>query len=204
MVTASITADALKYQGHGYVYGVWDCSSFVNHVLGQDLGMAIPGYAKGTYRGPPPHGPVVLDYATWTGASTVRGQPSPGDLVIWPGAGPNGHIGIVLGPNKMISALDAQLGTAVTPIAGYGPAGITPIYRTVTGAPGGPGAPGGLAGAAASAQQMAAGALAGAAVAGATIVAVVAAAGIIGVAAAALVAAAAAWLLHSATNRQAA
>lgn len=197
----SITAAALKYQGHGYVYGVWDCSSFVNRVLGQDLGMAIPGYAKGTYRGPPPHGPVVLDYATWTGATTVRGQPGPGDLVIWPGAGPNGHIGIVLGPNKMISALDPAMGTAVTPIAGYGPAGITPIYRTVTGAPGGPA---GVAGYVADAKQLAAGALAGAAVAGATIVAVVAAAGIIGVAAAAVMAAAAAWLLHSATNRQAA
>jgi cell wall-associated NlpC family hydrolase len=127
-----IASDALRYRGHPYVYGVWDCSSFVNHVLGQDLRLTLPGGLRG-YRGPPPHGPVVLDYAGWSGAATVQ-SPARGDLAVWPGDGPNGHIGIVLGTNQMISALDPALGTAVTPITGYGPPGVQVQYRRVTAA----------------------------------------------------------------------
>jgi hypothetical protein len=33
-------------------------------------------------------------------------------------------MGIVLGPNQMISALDPAYGTAVTAIAGFGPPGV--------------------------------------------------------------------------------
>jgi cell wall-associated NlpC family hydrolase len=187
-----VTGDALKYRGHPYVYGVWDCSGFVNHVLGQDLGLAIPGYSAGSYKGPPPHGPVVIDYATWTGATTTR-TPAPGDLVIWPGIGPNGHIGIYLGPDKMISALSPQYGTAVTPINGYGPAGVSNIYRRVTGAPGGTGttAAGGIVG---DIRATAAGALAGLVAAGATIAAVIGAAALTGALAAAGMVAVVVWL----------
>jgi len=126
-----IAADALRYVGHPYVYSVWDCSSFVNHVLGQDLGLTLPGGLR-RYRGPPPHGPVVLDYANWGGAATVQ-SPARGDLAVWPGDGPNGHIGIVLGTDQMVSALDPAQGTAKTPIHGYGPPGVQVEYRRVTG-----------------------------------------------------------------------
>src|SRR5690348_3929193 len=131
-----IAADALRYRGHPYSLGGWDCSSFVNHVLGNDLGLTLPG---GRYRGPPPHGPVVDDYASWGGAVTV-GAPARGDLAVWPGAGAGGHMGIVLGPDQMISALDPAMGTAVTAIHGFGPPGVQVEYRRVTAAaPGGPG-----------------------------------------------------------------
>lgn len=139
-----IAADALRYKGHPYVYGVWDCSGFAAHVLGQDLGLTLPGGVRG-FRGPVPgnHGPVVLDYVNWAGAAPVS-SPARGDLVLWPGAGPNGHMGFVLGPNQMISALDPADGTKVTPIQGFGPPGITPVYRRIVGSaagtPGGGGA----------------------------------------------------------------
>jgi len=138
----AIASAALRYKGKGYVYGGdcsggpgdWDCSSFVSYVLGHDLKMRLPGGGKFGDPGEPPnaHGPVVLDYAQWPGATTVS-QPSRGDLVCWPGSGPDGHIGIVLGPNQMISALNPQLGTLVSPIDGSGPAGVPHIFRQVTG-----------------------------------------------------------------------
>jgi hypothetical protein len=134
----------MQYQGTRYTYGGvpsqgkghWDCSSFINWVVGNDLGMAIPGYSAGTYKGQT-HGPVVLDWATWSGATTIKGTPQPSDLTIWPGVGGSGHIGIVIGNNQMISALDTAQGTLVTPIQGYGPAGVSNIYRRVNGASGG-------------------------------------------------------------------
>lgn len=131
---------ALRYQGAGYVFGgvpdkgigQWDCSSFVNWVVGNDAGMAIPGFAAGSYKGQN-HGPVVLDWATWSGASTVKGPPSRGDLCVWPGVGATGHIGIALAGNQMISALNHIRGTVVTPIQGYGPVGVPVIYRAISG-----------------------------------------------------------------------
>jgi hypothetical protein len=146
----SITGWALQYRGSGYAYGGpgwppgnWDCSSFVSTVLGRGNGLPIPG---GRYGGPqdPPnaHGPDVSEYATWGGAVTVM-SPAPGDLVVWDGSGPDGHIGIYLGPDQMISALNTAMGTVVTPVNGYGPAGLTPFYRRVTGATGGTGGAGG-------------------------------------------------------------
>ena len=135
-----IVSAALRYKGAGYVFGgvpadgigSWDCSSFVNWVLGNDLGMGIPGYPAGSYHGQV-HGPVVLDYATWSGASTHSGNPSPGDLCVWPGIGPTGHIGIATGNTQMISALNHSKGTVQTPIQGYGPAGVAVIFRSVSG-----------------------------------------------------------------------
>jgi hypothetical protein len=122
------------YGGWPPPVGNWDCSSFVTYVLGHDLGMALPGGKYGDPGFPPnAHGPVVLDYAQWSGAVSVRSA-SRGDLCIWQGAGPNGHIGIALGPNQMVSALDPEQGVAVTPIQGVGPAGAPLIYRQVTAA----------------------------------------------------------------------
>lgn len=139
----TVVAAALKYIGHPYVWGAWDCSGFVNHVFGVDLRLPIPGYGAGQYTGPPPHGPVVADWASFGGAQTVA-NPQPGDLVIWywPGAPSGGHIGIYLGPNRMISALNSQLGTIESGITGNGPSANPSMYRRVTGAAGGT-APGG-------------------------------------------------------------
>lgn len=146
---AQIAADAERYTGLGYVYGgdasqpgVWDCSSFVSYVLGHDLGLGLPGGRWGEPGFPPTsHGPVVTSYASWAGAQAVT-APAPGDLACFVGVGASGHIGIVVGPNLMVSALDQVQGTCKTPIIGYGPAGAPLEYRRILGLPPGPGIPG--------------------------------------------------------------
>jgi hypothetical protein len=142
----SILGVALPYRGRvPYVWGGanpggWDCSGMVNWDLGKRLGLTLPGDLRG-FDGST-HGPVVLDYVTWGGARTVPGPPSPGDLCIWTGGGFGGHIGFALNGTHMISALDPQFGTVITPIAGNGPPGPL-MFRRVTGVPGGPGLPAG-------------------------------------------------------------
>lgn len=142
---AQIAAAGRRYAGQRYVYGGnasspgdWDCSSFISYVLGHDLALSLPSGRWGDPGFPPnSHGPVVVDYSQWAGAVTVT-RPEPGDLVIWDGLGAGGHIGIYLGPNQMVSALDTRDGTLVSPIAGYGPGGGDPTaYRRVTGLSGG-------------------------------------------------------------------
>jgi NlpC/P60 family len=142
---AAIAADALRYTGQGYVYGGnaarpgnWDCSSFVSYVLGRDLRLALPGGKWGQPGFPPgSHGPVVLDYARWPGSVPVS-TPQAGDLCIWAGAGPNGHIGIAISPVSMVSALNPSAGTRRTPILGTGPAGAPLTFRRVAGVAAGP------------------------------------------------------------------
>ena len=126
----AIASDALKYQGASYVWGGapgsgaghWDCSSFVNAVVGRDLGMAIPMYAAGKYVGQG-HGPNTIIWLAWPGARKVSG-PAPGILVIW-----QTHMGICLGGQKMISALNGQLGTQVTNIHDAAPPGEIAIFK---------------------------------------------------------------------------
>lgn len=123
---SSIASDALKYQGHAYSYGGyyhdpagWDCSSFVNWVLGHDLGLTLPGGLKG-YDGTS-HGPATGSYLLAWGRYRVSGGASAaraGDLCVWPT-----HMGIALGGGQMISALDPSLGTKVTTIPGGAPPG---------------------------------------------------------------------------------
>ena len=136
---SAIAGDALKYVGRPYVYGGspgpsgtngWDCSSFVNWVLGHDFNLKLPGSVKPGYSGTS-HGPVVVGYSTWTGAQTVL-QPQAGDLCIWVGLGVSGHIGIATSPQKMVSALNPGLGTLQTPIQGTGPAGAPLVFRHIT------------------------------------------------------------------------
>jgi cell wall-associated NlpC family hydrolase len=138
----NLSSDAMQYEGSGYVFGgapehgrgQWDCSSFVNWCAGNDLGMAIPGFAAGSYHGQV-HGPVVLDWASWTGCTTIPGSAAAaGDIVVWPGIGPTGHMGIVTGPNQMISALNPSKGTQKTAIKGFGIPGIPAVYRHINGA----------------------------------------------------------------------
>jgi cell wall-associated NlpC family hydrolase len=135
-----IAGAALRYVGAGYVFGgvpshgigQWDCSSFVNWVVGHDSGMAIPGYGAGAYNGSS-HGPVVVDWATWSGASNIKGPPNRGDLCVWPGIGVSGHIGIAIDASNMVSALNHIRGTVQTPIAGFGPAGVATVFRSLSG-----------------------------------------------------------------------
>ena len=131
----AISDDALKYQGQGYIFGGpsqpgrWDCSSFVNYVIGHDMGMKIPG---GTWsvvcNNGNSHGPATGSWLLF-GAPVNLGQAQPGDIVVT-----SHHMGIVIGNGKMISAQDPQLGTG---IAGYlsGFPGGTPFVRRLVAPP---------------------------------------------------------------------
>ena len=151
----AIAADALRYEGAGYVWdgspargiGQWDCSSFANWVLGHDMGLAIPGYGAGAYTGAS-HGPSTVVWLAWTGAVTVGhdgNQAQPGDLAVW-----QTHMGIATGPDQMISALNPQAGTRTGAINGAIPEilfirRLKAVGNVLTVSPGGE-LPGGTAG----------------------------------------------------------
>jgi hypothetical protein len=141
-----IAQRGLFYVGSPYIYGGamgtvpdkdagGDCSGFFNGVVCRDLGMAGPGIAPGTFTGAS-HGPPVISWATWSGAVTLpKGvPPQAGDMCVWPGLGPLGHIGIAVDSTNMVSALDPEAGVVRTPIAGNGPAGVAVVYRRLTAA----------------------------------------------------------------------
>lgn len=112
------------YKWGGYLPSGWDCSGCVNYVLGNVLGMTLPGGYVYTGKA---HGPVAAQYLTWSGAHTVSASSAAaGDLCVW-----ETHIGVYLGAGKMCSALDPAYGTAVTPTS-YGPPGEVMVYRRVT------------------------------------------------------------------------
>lgn len=121
---SGIVSVALEYQGHPYLYGgapgpnaenPWDCSSYVNYVVGVRLGRAIPGYKPGAYTGSS-HGPPTGTWGVWSGmAKIARSEVQAGDIVVWVG-----HMGIATGNNEMISALNPAEKTKLTPIDGYG------------------------------------------------------------------------------------
>lgn len=115
---------ALSYVGHGYTYGGapgkdgkgnWDCSSFINWVVGHDQKMAIPGYGAGQYDGSV-HGPPTGAWGIWPGLKHIqRNQVQAGDLIVW-----TGHMGMAVDNMHMVSALNSKDGTLETPIAGNG------------------------------------------------------------------------------------
>lgn len=119
-----IAGVAAQYEGHSYLYGgapgldgskPWDCSSFVNWVCGVKLGLPIPGYAANSYKGEV-HGPPTGSWGVWPGLQHVdRSNVQAGDIVVW-----LNHMGIALGNNEMISALNHSEGTKKTAIDGYG------------------------------------------------------------------------------------
>jgi peptidoglycan DL-endopeptidase CwlO len=118
---SAIANAALKYQGHCYLYGgapgisgtgCWDCSSFVNWVVGHDLGLAIPGYAAGTYNGTV-HGPATGSWMLFGNAVSASDAVA-GDIVVGPT-----HMGIVTGPGEYVSAHDPAEGTSVASISGF-------------------------------------------------------------------------------------
>jgi len=130
---AAIAADALKYQGAGYVFGGnadrvgnWDCSSFVFYVLAHDFGLPV---LVGSWNSPgfPPHahGPTAVQYKMYgTGVST----PAAGDIVAW-----NTHCGIALDANRLIAARTPSEGTGISTISGTSQSiNETPVFRRVT------------------------------------------------------------------------
>lgn len=128
----SAANDAMKYIGHLYIYGGvpgtngqggWDCSSFMNWVLGHDLGMTLPGGVTG-YDGST-HGPVASSYQSF-GTAIPRSSVETGDLVVW-----STHIGIALNNTTMLSALNPSLGTAITGIENGGPQGESLVCRRI-------------------------------------------------------------------------
>lgn len=132
----AIANDALRYNGAGYMYGgapangigKWDCSSFVSWVMGHDMKMSVPMYPNGSYTGHA-HGPTAAQYLVWSGATSIaRNAASAGDLACWVT-----HIGIVTGPDQMISAYSTRTGTLVTGINGAGPTGEPLVIRRVNG-----------------------------------------------------------------------
>lgn len=122
--SSNVANEALKYQGHCYVFGgapgpdasrCWDCSSFVNWIVGHKLGMAIPGYGPGKYNGSV-HGPPTGMWGVWPGLHRVsRSQVQAGDIIVW-----TGHMGIAISNSHMISAEDPVDKTRIGPIDGGG------------------------------------------------------------------------------------
>lgn len=119
---------AMQYVGHTYRFGgapgpdgrsPWDCSSFMNYVIGVKARMAIPGYSAGSYSGKV-HGPTTGQWVVWTGMSTVkRPDVQPGDIILWAG-----HMGMAVSNTSVVSALNPRKGTLVTEIdkgVGRGP-----------------------------------------------------------------------------------
>jgi cell wall-associated NlpC family hydrolase len=121
---ATIAGTALFYRNHAYQFGgapgadgskPWDCSSFVNFVCGVKLGLPIPGYGPGKYKGDV-HGPPCLSWGAWNGIDSIpQSSVASGDLVIW-----SNHMGIAVSNTQMISALNPKETTIVTDIQGHG------------------------------------------------------------------------------------
>lgn len=132
--TSDISAIALQDVGHAYLYGgapglngqsPWDCSSACNWWVGKRAGFAIPGYAPGQYDGSV-HGPATPSWFFY--GNTVNGlaNAQPGDIIVW-----LTHMGIYLGNNNMISALNPSLGTKVTTVSEAAPFGEPMTIRRV-------------------------------------------------------------------------
>lgn len=130
----ALAAIAESYEGHAYRFGgapgtdgskPWDCSSFINYVVGVKAGMAIPGNAPGKYTGST-HGPPTGVWAAWSGMDTInRSQVAAGDILLWVG-----HMGMATGNNTMISALNPRIGTKSQQIdAGVGRGPLVRIGR---------------------------------------------------------------------------
>lgn len=98
--------------------GSVDCSSLMNEVIGDYNGLAIPLYAAGTYHGQS-HGPPTTVWLVWSGAFTIKAQDAmPGDLAVW-----QTHMGMIVGNNQLVSALNPSLGVRQTTITGAAPPG---------------------------------------------------------------------------------
>jgi cell wall-associated NlpC family hydrolase len=123
---AQIAQDALSYAGHCYGFGgapgtsgtgCWDCSSFVNWVVGHDMGLAIPFYKAGGYDGSA-HGPPTGAWLAWTGCTTVQAngvsQAQAGDIVVGVT-----HMGIYTSDGDYMSAHDPAEATSNKPVSTF-------------------------------------------------------------------------------------
>ncbi len=139
-----IVSSATKWGGHRYVWGGganpqtgWDCSSFVNYILG-GLGVALPGgfHAPSSQHGPPT--------GSWLGARPRVAWPGlPGDIYV-----NSHHMGIVTGRGTGFAARSTATGTGPQSVA----PGAYTIERVSNGVVGPFSLPGG-AGAISPAQQ---------------------------------------------------
>jgi cell wall-associated NlpC family hydrolase len=108
------------YKWGGASFNGWDCSGAMN-ACRHLAGLPIPGSPSGAFTG---HGPIALQYFLWTQAQTIpSNQAQAGDYVAW-----LTHVGIVVRPGYMVSALSAQYGTAITPWS-YGPLGEPMVVK---------------------------------------------------------------------------
>ena len=101
--------DGAQYFYGGSSNGRYDCSGLVYRAM-VNLGM---------YKGP------RFTTDTFGGIATVGGwarrtdTPAAGDVVVWPGVGVNGHMGVCTSPSEYYSALSVRAGIKVTPIASH-------------------------------------------------------------------------------------
>lgn len=124
VAAGTLAGEAMKYRGHAYLFGgtpgedgsrPWDCSSFVNWVASVRMGLPIPGYGPGKYRGTS-HGPPTGMWGVWPGLRHVkRSEVQAGDIIVWVG-----HMGIATSSQTMVSALNSNVGTVESAIEGYG------------------------------------------------------------------------------------
>jgi cell wall-associated NlpC family hydrolase len=120
----SFAQAGLQYVGHAYSFGgapkrdgsgAWDCSSFVNYVVGVRGGLSIPGYKAGGYDGSS-HGPTTVQWASWPGLVNVpREAVTTNDIIVW-----TGHMGIAISNTQFVSALNPDDKTAIRNIDGGG------------------------------------------------------------------------------------
>lgn len=124
-LASTLAADAVASVGKWrYVFGgvpaqgVVDCSSLMNEIIGDQNGLAIPLFAPGTYHGQS-HGPPTTVWLVWSGCFTIKAQDAmPGDLAVW-----QTHMGMIVGANQLVSALNPSLGVRQTTITGAAPPG---------------------------------------------------------------------------------
>lgn len=124
---ASIASIAESHEGApyrlgGYLPSGWDCSGFVNYVLGNHLGMTLPNGWRWTGRS---HGPIAEEYKRWDAGSMLVTTPDIGDLCCW-----QTHVGFYIGGGQMFSAFGKRYGTLAKPVTA-GPVGEALSYRRI-------------------------------------------------------------------------
>jgi cell wall-associated NlpC family hydrolase len=116
---------ARKFEWVGYLWGGsnpnfgWDCSGYMNWIIGGIYHLAIPGFNAGAFGVNSGHGPVVADWIQWIGVT--RGMfgpvtPLPGDLIAW---GPNQHMGMAINGTRFVSAANPMQGTFEADIGSF-------------------------------------------------------------------------------------
>lgn len=123
-----VVNDIEKWNGHKYIWGGganpstgWDCSSFVNYIVGHDFRLNLPGggsWAQMTNNGAA-HGPVAAAYNNWNyGRRVPWSGAKKGDLAI---ENNGAHIGFIIQDNTAGSNADTLQGFAArSPATGTG------------------------------------------------------------------------------------